>query len=57
MSSDETAFHIAPGSVTELRIVTRPHLAQFILFGAGGRFVARILTRDRALLSQLNHIL
>ncbi len=57
LSSDDTAFHIAPGCVSELRIVTRPHLAQLILFGAGGRFVARILTRDRALLSQLQHIL
>jgi hypothetical protein len=57
LSSDETALHIAPGAVTELRIVTRPHLAQLMLFGAGGRFAARILTRDRELLSQLDQIL
>ncbi len=57
LSSDDTAFHVAPGCVTELRIVTRPHLTQLILFGAGGRFVARILTRDRALLDQLHEIL
>jgi hypothetical protein len=57
LSSNETAFHVAPGSVTELRILTRPHLAQLVLFGAGGRFAARILTRDRELLSQFAQIL
>lgn len=57
LSSDETAFHLAPACVGELRIVTRPHLAQLILLGTHGRFLARILTRDRALLNQLYHIL
>ena len=57
LSSDETAFHLAPGCVSELRVVTRLHLAQLVLFGAGGRFLARILTRDRALLDQFHHIL
>ena len=57
LSSDSTALHVAPGCVSELRIVTRPHLAQLILLGAGGRCLARILTRDRELLSQLDQIL
>jgi hypothetical protein len=57
LSSDETAFHLAPGCVSELRIVTRPHLIQLVLFGAGGRFVSRILSRDSGLISQFNHIL
>lgn len=32
--ANETAFHLAPGGVSELRLVTRPHLDQLILFGA-----------------------
>jgi hypothetical protein len=57
LSSNETAFHVAPGCVSELQVLTRPHLVQIILFGAGGRFAARILTRDRELLSQIPRIL
>jgi len=57
LSAGETALHLAPGCVSGLRVVTRPHLAQLILLGAGGRFLARILTRDAALLSELDEIL
>lgn len=57
LSAGDTAFHIASGWLKELRVVRRPHLAQLVLFGADGRFSARILTRDRHLLSQLPQIL
>jgi hypothetical protein len=57
LSSDDTAFHVAPGCVSELHVAMRPHLAQLILFGTGGRFAARILTRDREMLPHMNQIL
>jgi putative heme degradation protein len=55
--SETTAFHLASGCVSELRVVTRPHVVLLVLLGPGGRLLARISTRDRELLSRIRYIL
>jgi hypothetical protein len=57
LSSETTVFHLADGCVSELRVVTRPHVVLLVLLGPGGQLLARISTRDRELLSQIKYIL
>lgn len=57
LCAEETAFHLAPIAVSELRVITRPHLALLVLLGPRGRLLARVLTRDARLLAKLSNIL
>ncbi len=57
LSSDDAALHLAPACLSELRVITRPHLAMLVLLGTSGRLIARILIRDRALIAKIPSIL
>lgn len=57
LCAEETAFHLAPVVVSELRVITRPHLALLVLLGPRGRLLTRIVTRHTDLLAKLPTIL